>query len=927
MKIIKKLIKYVAILFGIIIIALIVIPVLFKDEIVAKVKEIANESVDATVDFGDFDLSLISSFPDFSFEINDVSVINKAPFEGDTLAHLGNLSIELDLMSVIGGEYVVSSFNLSDVTANAKILKDGSANWDIAIEDSSAVEEVEEVSEEVSEEAEEAGDFITGLESFSISNVNVSFVDLQSEMVTIIKGFNQSGSVIMVNDSAQIDIKTGIESFLFDLEVERLANNLKFESNIQLAADLNNMGFLFHKNLIKLNELKLGIDGYVAMPDNMNFDLTLSAKDNKFKDVLSLVPASYLTDLEGVETAGDFSLVAHLKGEMTDENLPGFDVEFNINDASFHYPNLPESVKNINMDLAVDNKDGIIDHTVIDLSLFHMDIAGNPIDLKFYMTNVESTQDMKAEVKSKFQLEKLAKAIPMEEGEEYKGGINADFAFAGKLSDIEKEVYDNFKADGSIIFDNLLYKSADLPTTLIKTGYLNFSPHYFEVSNFDLRLGKSDLTANGRVDNILPYVFHDSTIVGQFSINSNYFNLDELMEEDSTEVEESVEDEVTAALEGAEASADSSYEEPMEVIEIPKNVDFVLNSSFKKIDMEGMPIDDFKGEIKLKDGIAHFHEASMKVYDGIIKIDGEYNTSNLAHPSTSLDLSIDEMEIKQAYAAFNTVQQMVPIAEKAQGQFHTDLKFTTDLDDTLGPIYETMNGKGFLSTTNLGFAETEMWKKTMDVLKVKQEKFDKIRAEDIKIYYRFVNGKLETDPFKLNMGTIKGEVSGYTTFDNKIDYKYALQIPREELGSAANNAASFAEGLAGKNGIDLSLGEYVNVNVLVTGSMDEPKYKVVPAGTSGEKSMKDQAKEAITEKIDQAKEKAKEELDKAKKKAEEEAARLKKEAEDKAKAEADRLKKEAEEKARAEAEKQKEKAKDEVKSKAKDLLKKKGLGF
>lgn len=926
MKILKKLLKYIAILFGIIIIALIVIPVFFKDEIVTKVKEIANESVNANIDFGDFDLSLISSFPNFSFEINNVSVINKAPFEGDTLAYVGNLNVELDLMSVIGGKYVISSFNVSDVTANAKVLKDGAANWDIAIEDTTSVEEPEE-EEVVSEEAEEAGDFITGLESFSINNVNVSFVDLQSEMVTIIKGFNQSGSVIMVNDSAQIDIKTGIESILFDLEGERLANNLKFESDVKLAADLDKMGFSFHENLFKLNELKLGVNGYMEMPDDMNFDLTLSAKDNKFKDILSLIPASYLTDLEGVKTEGDFSLVSHLSGEMTDEKLPGFDVDFNINNASFQYPDLPESVQNINMDLSVDNKDGIIDHTVIDLKLFHLDIAGNPIDLKFFMTNVESTQDMKAEVKSKFQLEKLSKAIPVEEGEEYKGAVNADFAFAGKLSDIEKEVYDNFKADGSIIFDNLLYKSPDLPTTIIKTGYLNFSPHYFEVSNFDMRIGESDLVANGRVDNILPYVFHDSTIVGSFSINSNYFNLDELMVEDSTEVEEPADDEVSAAIQNAEGVNDSTYEEPTEVIEIPKNVDFVLNSNFKKIDMEDMPIDDFKGQIKLKDGIAYFRDASMKVYDGTIKVDGEYNTSDLAHPSTSLDLSIDKMEIKQAYMAFNTVQKAVPIAKKAEGQFHTDLTFTTELDDTLGPIYETMNGKGFLSTTNLGFAETDMWKKMMDLLKIKKEKFDKIKAEDIKIYYRFVNGKLETDPFKLNMGKIKGEVSGYTTFDSEIDYKYALQIPREELGSAANNAASFAEGLAGKNGIDLSLGEYVNVDVLVTGSMDDPKYKVIPAGTSGEKSMKDQAKEAVKENIDDAKEKAKEELDKAKKQAEEEAARLKKEAEDKAKAEVERLKKEAEEKAKAEAEKQKEKAKDEVKNKAKDLLKKKGLGF
>ena len=33
-----------------------------------------------------------------------------------------------------------------------------------------------------------------------------------------------------------------------------------------------------------------------------------------------------------------------------------------------------------------------------------------------------------------------------------------------------------------------------------------------------MRLGKSDLTANGRIDNILTYVFKDSLIVGLINL-------------------------------------------------------------------------------------------------------------------------------------------------------------------------------------------------------------------------------------------------------------------------------------------------------------------------------------------------------------------------------------------------------------------------
>jgi hypothetical protein len=52
------------------------------------VKEEANKSLNAKVDFGDFYLTLFSSFPDFRFKIQNVSVINVEPFAGDTLVYI-----------------------------------------------------------------------------------------------------------------------------------------------------------------------------------------------------------------------------------------------------------------------------------------------------------------------------------------------------------------------------------------------------------------------------------------------------------------------------------------------------------------------------------------------------------------------------------------------------------------------------------------------------------------------------------------------------------------------------------------------------------------------------------------------------------------------------------------------------------------------
>src|SRR5688572_361199 len=80
------------------------IPFLFKDKINARVKAEINNQVNAKVDYGDFSLSIIRSFPNFSFTIDDVSIVGIDSFKGDTLTYIKNFSFTVDIMTVIKGE-------------------------------------------------------------------------------------------------------------------------------------------------------------------------------------------------------------------------------------------------------------------------------------------------------------------------------------------------------------------------------------------------------------------------------------------------------------------------------------------------------------------------------------------------------------------------------------------------------------------------------------------------------------------------------------------------------------------------------------------------------------------------------------------------------------------------------------------------------
>src|SRR3954464_13769859 len=106
----KRILKWTGISLLVIIILLIAAPFIFKDKIVAIVKKQANENLNAKVDFGDFDLSLIASFPDFRFKMQDLRVIGISEFQNDTLAYIGAMKLDINIKSILsGGQYQVNS--------------------------------------------------------------------------------------------------------------------------------------------------------------------------------------------------------------------------------------------------------------------------------------------------------------------------------------------------------------------------------------------------------------------------------------------------------------------------------------------------------------------------------------------------------------------------------------------------------------------------------------------------------------------------------------------------------------------------------------------------------------------------------------------------------------------------------------------------
>jgi uncharacterized protein involved in outer membrane biogenesis len=137
----KNILKVIGILIILVVASLFAIPYFFKDEIKAKITDAINQKVDAKVSFADANLSLFKNFPHANVTLDQLLIINKAPFEGDTLISLEELNLKMSVKELFKGKNeVIDIQGISSKNGLINILfnKGGLGNYDINLKTSSS---------------------------------------------------------------------------------------------------------------------------------------------------------------------------------------------------------------------------------------------------------------------------------------------------------------------------------------------------------------------------------------------------------------------------------------------------------------------------------------------------------------------------------------------------------------------------------------------------------------------------------------------------------------------------------------------------------------------------------------------------------------------------------------------------------------------
>src|SRR5690606_32886860 len=133
----KKILKISTITIAVIVVLLLIAPFLFQGKIIKIVKQTVNENINAKFDFADANISLLRNFPNVSVGIDQMSIINNAPFEGDTLVYANKAHLSVPFMQLFnkaGEPYSINSFEIDGAVVNILTDEEGNVNYDIAKE-------------------------------------------------------------------------------------------------------------------------------------------------------------------------------------------------------------------------------------------------------------------------------------------------------------------------------------------------------------------------------------------------------------------------------------------------------------------------------------------------------------------------------------------------------------------------------------------------------------------------------------------------------------------------------------------------------------------------------------------------------------------------------------------------------------------------
>ncbi|OAB81736.1 AsmA-like C-terminal region-containing protein [Cochleicola gelatinilyticus] len=793
----KKFLKIIGIFLGVVLLLLALSPLFFKGTLEKLVKRTIDNNVNATVSWEDFDLSLFRSFPDAALTITNFSVINKAPFAGDTLASGKQLKLDMGITQLFksgDNPIKIDALSLDEAFVNIRIDSTGQTNYDIAVKSDAPL----------NDDTEGNAGFSFDLKKYELKNSRINYLDESTQTFLTLTDVNHEGTGDFSLAESELDTETNaLVSFrLGDIEYLK-ENSVTLDAVFQL--DLENQKYTFLENEAKVNELPLTFNGFVKVNESNNeIDLTFKTPSSDFKNFLAVIPKVYAKNLDGVTTTGNFTVDGMLKGIVDDTYIPKMDIKIRSDNASFKYPDLPKTVRNISINADLKNETGLLKDTYLNIGGITFKIDDELFNANGSIRNLTENMLVNLALKGTLNLANIEKVFPIELDQKLSGVFKADVTTKFDMNSVEKEQYQNIETNGTASLSDFTYSDAAFNNPIaISKAAITMSPgNNISLNEIKATTGQTDIAASGSIQNLLPFLMSKQDLKGRFNVTSNTFNLNDFMASESKESKTTSEE--TTQITSAK-----------DQIKIPDFLNATLDFSAKKVIYDNLELTNVKGTASIANETANLQNVTSNILGGNIAFGGNVSTREQT-PSFAMELDLQKIDIDESFKKLEILSFFAPIAKALQGNLNTKINLQGKLNDDLTPQLTSLAGSALaqILTAEVDPEKTPLLSKLGEQIKFLN--LDQLSLRDVSTALTFENGNIKVKPFDFNVKGIKVDVAGQHGLDKNMNYNVSLDVPARYLGNEVSGLlAKLDEKEANETTVKLPVG--------ITGTFNNPK--------------------------------------------------------------------------------------------------------
>jgi len=787
-KYLKKFLVWSGLFVLVTMILLIVIASVFEEQISERLVTEVNKQLKTELRVGEFNLSLISGFPDASANLHDVELDDAL---SGMLLEAQNLSFRFGLLSLFGSNIKVHSIVIEDGSLYIKKDKKGRTNYDI-IKSSP--------SNSTDDEADE-NELGLSLDEARLNRVEVIYVDQMVQQYTkfhlnkAVASGDFSANEFSLSSFADIHFhffQSGEEQFFVDEEII-------YDAKIDV--DFVNGKYEFDDVTMGISSNVFNVDGLVEeIKGGYNYDLTIKNDDGSLSSVVALLPPENKSALEDIDSKGSFFFETIIKGSQTAKSNPAIMMKFGLEEGKITSEKLGSSLKDVSFTANFNNGkqrnnrnssfeisdfkgyfnqellEGGLRISNLDNPLIDFNLDGTiPLEAVYGMLNSPIVTDGDGDVKMK------------------------KLRIKGKLKDIVSPYgIGRVTTSGDVEFNNASMTINDKEVA-IDQGLLRFDNNSLQVEELVFEGPGTEIELEGTFLNFLPVLFADSLnsknaeLKFNASLDATKIDFDELLK-----VAEIPIDENTQTIKSIKAAPGVDKKKVAKTQARERITNFLKGkfaANIAEFNYEKIEGKDFTGTLEF-DNNEMSVKGKVKMMEGRMLVDGK--TFFEGKPHLAAKLTCEQINIKEFFRQAENFGQEVMTYKNLKGKLNAKFFIESFWSEDGTFLTDKLHILGDIGLSNGELVGLKMLYDFSDFVKI--EDLRRIKFTNIHNYMEIKKSKLYMPAMFIQSNAMNLAVSGTHTFNNKIDYNIKVNAGQIVLNKFKKHNSKLQPQKAKKNG-------------------------------------------------------------------------------------------------------------------------------